>query len=148
MADIFGLKGLEFPQLLGMILYPSKPHPLVVADRIMMFGRRHVPYICLDLWSKIQKVQNLSDSGRIKPEVFGKSEAGESGGRVQPLLQLVGSLEKPLDRRRTRRLIAPLAAFNRRSLLRTQHPFLSAGSICAAKGGFVQEQNWAIQPRF
>jgi len=133
---------------MGAIPDSCQPHPLIVADRIVMLGRRQAADVVLDLVGKVKKVQDLSDSGRIESEGFGEGEAGQTGCRVQLLFDLKGSLEEPLDRRRAGRLVATLTFFDRLRLLGTQNPFLSAGSICAAKSGFVQEQHWALQPGF
>lgn len=94
-----------------------------------MFGRRQSPDVGLDFRGQVQKVQDLVDSARIEAEGLGEGEAGETGGRVQLLLQLEGSLEEPLDGRRPGRPVAPLPGADRLCLGREKDADLPLGAV-------------------
>ena len=133
----------ELFQLHFGILDPGQSHPRAIPNRVVALGGRKTPDIGLDIGDQVQKVQDLGDSGRIEGQVFGKGEAGESRGGVQLLLQLMGSLEEPLNWRRMGWLVAPLVAFDDRRLRGEEYSNFALGHTYLADFRDVDQRNKA-----
>lgn len=80
-----GEENLEFFQLQGMVADPGQTHPLVIANRAVVFGQRQSFDMFLDPWCQSQKVKDLRNARGIKLQFPGQGRAGQSGSEVQEL---------------------------------------------------------------